>query len=385
MGDEIRIREPRRRRDATESAGRAARVEEWRRVYERLYKVMSPDEFMESFPGWRSSLTGEPMAHTEMEAWRAEVCDRIRSLAPRRVLELGVGNGLVLAAIAPECDEYWGTDLSSAAVDRLHDRISRSPGLMDRVRLAARPAHDLSDLPRGRFDTVVINSVVQYFPGHGYLTEVLDGARDLLADGGAIFVGDVRDVRLLRHQYACMVAGAAPGGDRAVLREAIAARSARDEELSVHPDFFSSLADPERWAGDVEFHLKRSRFWNEMTKYRYDVVLRPFAPRRIGAADHRTLRWGTDLADLNGLDRVLTAERPRSVTVSGVPNRRISADQAVLDWLDGLEPAIATAMNGQEPDDFYRIGEVNAYDVNAVTSLSSGLETFDVMYRSHSA
>ena len=40
------------------------------------------------------------------------------------------------------------------------------------------------------FDTVIINSVVQYFPSLEYLTKVLDGAIKATKPGGAIFVGD---------------------------------------------------------------------------------------------------------------------------------------------------------------------------------------------------
>ncbi len=54
----------------------------------------------------------------------------------------------------------------------------------DRVHLAAKAAHELQDLPEGRFDLVVLNSVVQYFPSAGYLVDVLRTARRLLAPGG---------------------------------------------------------------------------------------------------------------------------------------------------------------------------------------------------------
>ena len=45
---------------------------------------------------------------------------------------------------------------------------------------------------QGHFDAVVLNSVVQYFPSAGYLLDVLAVAMRLLAPGGAVFIGDVR-------------------------------------------------------------------------------------------------------------------------------------------------------------------------------------------------
>ena len=46
-------------------------------------------------------------------------------------------------------------------------------------------------------DLVVLNSVAQYFPSIDYLVRVLEGAARMVADGGAIFVGDVRSLPLL--------------------------------------------------------------------------------------------------------------------------------------------------------------------------------------------
>jgi len=52
------------------------------------------------------------------------------------------------------------------------------PELAGKVHLAARPAHDLGELPDEPFDTVIINSVAQYFPSADYLAEVdPDGRR----------------------------------------------------------------------------------------------------------------------------------------------------------------------------------------------------------------
>jgi len=47
-------------------------------------------------------------------------------------------------------------------------------------------------------DTVILNSVVQYFPNIDYLRLVLERAVDLVSPGGRIFVGDVRPFGLLR-------------------------------------------------------------------------------------------------------------------------------------------------------------------------------------------
>ena len=151
----------------------------------------------EDFAGWNSSYTGAPIPLEQMREWQAATVDRIMALGPRRVLEIGVGSGLLLAHLAPECVEYWGTDFSAPTIQTLQGSVAgQSWG--DRVRLRVQPADVADGLPQGHFDVVVLNSVIQYFPSAGYLLDVLAVAMGLLAPGGALFIGDVRNLSLLR-------------------------------------------------------------------------------------------------------------------------------------------------------------------------------------------
>ncbi|MFC7617384.1 class I SAM-dependent methyltransferase [Actinokineospora soli] len=112
---------------------------------------------------------------------------------PRRVLEIGVGNGLLLTHLAPHVEHYHGIDISPAAIERLRAAVA---DLADRVELGVCAAHDIDGLPGG-YDTVLINSVAQYFPSADYLADVLAKAVRLLAPGGRVHVGDVRNHALL--------------------------------------------------------------------------------------------------------------------------------------------------------------------------------------------
>src|SRR6201993_4528814 len=129
-----------------------------------------------------------------MEDWRPAAVDRILVLQPRKVLEIGAGTGLVLSQIAPHCEHYVGTDFSAVAIATLARSLEHLQfPWRDRVQLLTQPAHVTEALPRGYFDTIILNSVIQYFPNAGYLAEVIDNAMDLLAPGGALFIGDVRN------------------------------------------------------------------------------------------------------------------------------------------------------------------------------------------------
>src|SRR5439155_21341586 len=104
---------------------------------------------------------------------------RMAALSRRRVLEIGVGSGLLLSRLAPECESYWGTDFSATAIDALRGQVGGQP-FAGRVVLRAQAADDVDGLPEGFFDTIVVNSVAQYFPDAAYLARVVESALGLL-------------------------------------------------------------------------------------------------------------------------------------------------------------------------------------------------------------
>lgn len=261
------------------SLDREADVAEWKDLHELLYAAAGSDGFQENFAGWNSMYDGLPIPLADMREWRGATVDRIAGLRPRRVLEIGVGSGLLLSRLAPDCESYWGTDLSAAAIGALAEQVRGVPGLADRVELRVRPAHDTSGLPRGHFDTVIINSVAQYFPSVDYLTDVLHAAAALLAPGGKLFLGDIRNLRLLRTLRAAVAltgGAAAEPADKDALRAAVDRAVTWEGELLLDPDYFTSLP-----AFTPTIHVKRGTHHNELTRYRYDVILHPTAPGAV--------------------------------------------------------------------------------------------------------
>ncbi|MFH9426468.1 amino acid adenylation domain-containing protein, partial [Streptomyces sp. NPDC017529] len=301
-------------------AGGEETVETWRQVYDDLYSGDRAAPLGEDFAGWRSSADGRPIPLEEMREWRDAAVGRVRALRPRRILEIGVGTGLLLAGLAPHCESYWGTDLSAAAVAGLRRKVAADPRLAARTTLTCQAADDMAGLPEGGFDVVVLNSVVQYFPGSGYLLAVLRGALDRLAPGGALFVGDVRDLRTARHFHAAPQRRKAHGTDDAAVRRSMA----RDKELLIDPGFFAALPGgslPE--AGAVDIRVKRGRYHNELSRYRYDVVLRKKPVAAVSLAGAPRVRWGSQVPGLPALAARLRADRPGALRVSGIPNARL--------------------------------------------------------------
>ncbi|MGW0205989.1 amino acid adenylation domain-containing protein [Streptomyces sp. NPDC003233] len=305
-------------------------VGEWQLTYDSLYAGGRTTEFGEDFSGWNSSYDGLPIPVEQMRAWRDATVDRILELRPKRVLEIGMGTGLLLSKIAPECESYWGTDISARIVEGVRSQVARHPGLADRVEVRVQPAHDLDGLPQGVFDTVVLNSVVQYFPNAGYLEKVLRDLLELLAPGGRVFVGDVRNLHLLRALRTAVELGRSAGvADGRAVRAAIEQSVSLEKELLIDPAFFTEL-DP---AADLR--LKRSDFHNELTVHRYDVVLHKQPYERIDTDGARELTWDTEIAGLDALAERLAAAHPAPVRLRGVPDARVDHELAAVRVLAG--------------------------------------------------
>ncbi|MFD0664448.1 amino acid adenylation domain-containing protein [Thermocatellispora tengchongensis] len=346
-----------------DAAGRSGaeeeQIAEWRQIYDAEYLEVGTAVHVEEFAGWNSSYDGAPIPVEHMREWRETTVDRIRALRPRRVLEIGVGTGLLLSRLAPECEEYWATDFAAPVIAKLQaDLGPDSP-----VRLRCRPAHDMSGLPAGHFDTIVVNSVVQYFPSAAYLADVITKALDLLVPGGTLFLGDVRDLRTLRafHTAIRLGRGGEPGDiDRAVRME---------KELLLAPAYFAALGLP----AELEIRVKRGVCHNELTRHRYDVVLRK-PPVREPRVPARVVEW----AGMAELERLLAAGTG-PLRVRGVPDARVSGEVAALRAVeDGATAEEARALlataEGVEPEAFY------ALDPSAVVTPSAEIGRYDVVF-----
>jgi SAM-dependent methyltransferase len=272
------------------------------------------------------------MSEPDMREWLDHTVRSVLELAPLDVLEIGCGAGLLLFRIAPRCERYWATDLSSAAL-RYVAGLLRDRGLESRVRLLERPAHDLDDL-EGSFDCVVLNSVIQYFPGVDYLLRVLKSAARLLRPGGTIFVGDVRSLPLLEaHHLSIELERASPATPLRQLRQRVHRRMEEDNELVVDPELFQALPWEIPVISRVQVQPKRGRRHNELTRFRFDVVLHTDS-RLSSRAPDRWLDWSHDQLDIHRIVDLAAAEQPNALGVTGVPNARLGVEAQVLDHLD---------------------------------------------------
>lgn len=252
-------------------------VDQWRDVHS-FHAVDRPvEDAAFDFAGWNSSYTGRPIPADEMREWVEATVERIRRLGGERILEIGCGHGLLLHRLAPATTRYLGTDLSPAVLDTVRSYLQDAP--LPQVRLREQAADNFKGIESGSFETIIINSVIQYFPSVAYLKRVLNGAVEAAAPGASIFVGDVRRLSSLEAFYASVELYRADEEMTVLdLRRAIRRRRAQERELVIDHDFFSALAEEIPRICQVVILPKAEKSWNEMTLFRDDVILKLDTP-----------------------------------------------------------------------------------------------------------
>jgi amino acid adenylation domain-containing protein len=311
----------------------SAQADDWVRVFDDMYQEKAHrirDDF--DISGWIDSYSGEHYPAAVMQQWRDNTLNRIKVLAPKRILEIGSGTGLLLHGLIDDCESYTALDVSAQAVASL--RASLNPAAAVKAHFIVGDVNRIRDLDR-RFDLVIINSVAQYFPSAAYLEQVLDVAVQKLADEGNLFVGDVRGLEWLEAFHASVLLHQISDTlSCRELKQALKRRIADEKELLLSPAFFASLSDRYPFLQGLVINLKQDDNDSEMSRYRYDVVLtRSPKENASDAAPVVALRWEEDVAGLDGLRAQLAAHQGHLLGITAIPNRRILADCLLLEEL----------------------------------------------------
>jgi SAM-dependent methyltransferase len=277
---------------AAETEWTAEQVSQWEMIFDETYNQHTAQRDPTfNISGWNSSYTGLPIPEAEMREWVEQTVERIRSLQAERVLEIGCGTGLLLFRLAPAAADYWATDFSQAALDYIQQGLMEQKKELPQLTLLRKAADDFEGIEESAFDLVMLNSVVQYFPSLDYLINVLKGAFRALRPGGSIFIGDVRSLPLLEaFHLAVQLHQAPPSLPIVQLQQRVRKQMAEEEELVIDPDFFTALKQHFPEISDVEILIKRGHHQNELTQFRYDVMLHSGAASAL-VTDHPSLDW----------------------------------------------------------------------------------------------
>jgi amino acid adenylation domain-containing protein/thioester reductase-like protein len=366
-------------------------LSQWQTIYDQTYKQTTKEENQVfNTIGWNSSYTGLPIPAPEMREWVDCTVERILSLQPSQVLEIGCGTGLLLCRIISHCSKYWGTDFAPEALRQIQ-RLQISHPDWPQLTLLPRPADNFAGIEANTFDTVIINSVIQYFPSIDYLLEVLTGAVNAVEPGGLIFIGDVRSLPLLEAYHTSVALYQASSTLSTIqLQEQIRQRLNQEEELVIHPDFFRALQQHLPKIGRVQIELKRGQHHNEMTKFRYDAIL------YIGTNSDDTvgitwLDWQQQQLTLSSVRHLLLATQPEILGIKNVPNARVIQEVKTIELLNSPDmPKTVEELRthleqltqiGIDPEELWNLSEDLPYLLDITWSESSLVDCYDVVFR----
>jgi amino acid adenylation domain-containing protein len=377
----------------------------WNELYDETYETGELADPTLNLSGWNSSYTGQPIPEAEMREWVETTVERLLALAPRRVLEVGCGTGLLLFRVAPHCASYRATDFSRAALDYLARQLARPERALPQVSLAQALADDWRGVAPGELDLVILNSVVQYFPSADYLVRVLEQAVAALAPGGRIFLGDLRSLPLADAFYTSLELAAAPDEMTvAELARRVRRRRLDEEELLVAPELFAALAPRLPAISRIDVWKKRGRSVNELTCFRYDAVItvrpaeamtaggergaevlgRPAggpAPAALAVPRAEILDWRAGGLTLAALGERLAVGTEAALVVAGIPDRRLAGEAAALalladpgpetETVGQLRRAVAERVErepGVDPEELARLAALHGCAVELVAS-----------------
>ncbi len=360
---------------------------QWQDVWDGTYQQAMPEgdpRFDTS--GWNSSYTGRPLPEDQMRAWVDGTVARILECKPSRVLEIGAGTGLILFGVAPHCDYYHATDYSPVSVEQLQTQLVAADDLSGRTRATVLAADQLEQLRGQQYDTIVINSVTQHFVSVDYLVTVIKQAVELLCDGGNIFIGDVTNRNTRRLFFTTLECFKASTDENpASLRARVELRLGEEQELVIDPMLFYRIATEVEGIRGASVRLKPGRYDNELSQYRYDVVLE-VGKSQASHPPQRWIPWQPSL-DIPDLMRQLQAN-PEGIGLRAVPNARLQYATALSNCLAAGEQKsiaalqqeakdVATHSTALHPDDFFDLQQ--QYLLRVQVLVSADPTCFDVL------
>ncbi len=375
------------------SSEEASRVRKWRTVFDMMQQGKEADAAEPGFNivSWNSSYTRQPIPAEQMRDWVECTVAEILSLKPRDVLEIGCGTGLLLLRVAPSCKRYVACDFSAASLKRLRSQMEQVAGSWEAVTLLERAADNFESLDDDSFDTVIINSVVQYFPNVSYLTKVLEGAVNAVRPGGSIFIGDVRSLPLLEVFAASVELFQAPAElSLKDLREQVRRRVNQQDELVLSPAFFLAFQQRSAKISRVEIRPKPGNSENEMTNFRYDVILQLGTARDVGEKIP-WLNWVEQELTLAEIGKFLETQNLETLGISGVRNARIEKAFEALEKLSTAgsvgtagelrESLAAAPARGIIPDALSTLGQRLKYETSFSWASARREGSYDVFFR----
>lgn len=155
-----------------------------------------------------------------VEAAQIQIANRLlwecRNVTPdARILEVGIGSGMIAMQLAPCCKTYSGCDISKIVLDKLDGMAKERK--MNNLRLYPYAADEIYHIQE-KFDIILMSSVTEYFSGYNYLRKVIERCIEQIDGKGVILFADILIwtkktvtnspyISMQRHTRVCVIKG----------------------------------------------------------------------------------------------------------------------------------------------------------------------------------
>ncbi|MDZ4228060.1 MAG: amino acid adenylation domain-containing protein [Candidatus Levybacteria bacterium] len=260
--------------------------------------VSAKDDLIES-SGWVSSYTNNPFSRSEIDELIGNVLTKISANIKKdtTILEIGSGSGLIAKEIAPKVHKYICADISDVVLKKSKQMFQHED--INNIEFLQINSDNTFNI-KEKVDVVIINSVVQFYINYSELEKVISYCLSNLNQGGIIFIGDIRDPELKDSFYESL--SKKSGTDvRENNENAIALKKSLDKDLYVSKKFFIELLKKDTRIKSIESSSKIGNIKNELSMYRYDVVIEKEDSNKLKNADN-SITYFPDNKDISVLN-----------------------------------------------------------------------------------
>ncbi|WP_293116829.1 non-ribosomal peptide synthetase [Okeania sp. SIO1I7] len=340
--------------------------------------------------GWQSSYNNQAIPVEQMEEWAADIVTQVLKSKPETVCEIGCKTGMLLLGIAPKTKSYYGTDISKVSLEYIQKQIELEPEKYNHVTLAQKQAEALEGVAENSVDVVLLNSIVQYFPSVEYLLQVIEESLKRVKPGGVIILWDVRNLELRKEFHTSVqMYQATPSVSAEKIKQQLERVMQQEMELLVSPELFVALKEEKEEISHVQIRLQRGSEHNELSKYRYSVVLH----KKAEGKDKEVIEVGIENGEgmsVAEIEQKLTEEKPEAIGWSQLVNKRIEKDVVAVELLSKAEKKEnvqqlrqkleSQPVKGIDPEELYKLSEEMGYALELCWSGSGVKGKMDAVF-----
>ncbi|MCJ8273457.1 MAG: hypothetical protein MJK04_29155, partial [Psychrosphaera sp.] len=214
-----------------------------------------------------------------------------------------------------------------------------------------------------------------------------------------VFVGDIRHFGLLNTFHASVLSQQQSWQEAGELtttedfQQKVLQRQHNDKELLVDPQLFVALLKSNPRVSGLSIRPHRGSAHNELTRFRYQVILNIEHTPTVDAIEVDWLNWSQTPLTIQQLRQRLEAQAPAVLGVRNVANARLEQDNATVKWMNAgeengegnfaaLQQSLARQpLTGLDPQTVWQLADVLSYDVELSWAQADPQGRFDVLFK----